>query len=48
MEFLFRNGPILPCGRKVICGSLQAIVLCIVGEFAGEGFVAVAVGVSDM
>ena len=28
-------------------GSLQAGLLCIVGELAGEGSLAVAVGVSD-
>ena len=28
-------------------GSLQAILLCILGELAGEGAVAVAVGIND-
>ena len=28
--------------------SLQTIMLCIVGELAGEGFMAVADGVSEM
>ena len=31
-----------------VLGSLQTSVLCIVGELAGEGYEAVAVGVSDM
>ena len=31
-----------------ICGSLQTILLCIVGEIAGGRSVTVAVGISDM
>ena len=35
-------------GEKLVFGSLQTILLCIVGELAGARFVAVAVGVRDM
>ena len=38
----------LPCGKKLIVGSWQTILLFIVCELAGGGSVAVAVGVSDM
>ena len=31
-----------------VLGSLQTSLLCIVGELAGEGSAAVAVGVSDV
>ena len=34
--------------KKNICQSLQTILLCIVGEFVGGGFVTVALGVSDI
>ena len=34
--------------QTMVDGSLQTILLCIVGELAGGGSVAVAVGVSDM
>ena len=34
--------------KKLIIGSLQTILLCIIGELAGRGSVAVAVGASDM
>ena len=34
--------------KKMICGSLQTILLCLVGELAKGGSVSVAVGVSDM
>ena len=34
--------------KKWVCESLRTSLLCIMGEFAGGGSVAVAVGVSDM
>ena len=37
-----------PLKKIFFSRSLQSILLCIVGELAGGGSVAVAVGVSDM
>ena len=34
--------------ERIVLGSLQTTLLCIVGELAGGGSVSVAVGVSDM
>ena len=46
LQFWLRNGLKLPRGRKLIRGSSQTILMCIMGELAGSG--SVAVGVSDM
>ena len=48
VQFWLINGLELPLGEKLTFGSLQTILLCIVGKLAGGGSVAVAVGVSDM
>ena len=47
LPFWIRNGLKLT-RKKNICRSLSSILLCIVGELAGGGSVAVAVGVTDM
>ena len=44
-NFLLRSGPKLPSRKKVDFCSLQIILLFIVGELAGVGSMAVAVGV---
>ena len=48
LQLSLRNG--LKSHSKIngISGSSQTILLCIVGELAGRGSPAVAVGVSDM
>ena len=38
----------IECQDILFFGSLQTILLCIVGELAGGGFVVVAVCISDM
>ena len=48
LKYWLRNGLKLARGEKLIFGSSQTILLCIVGELAGRGSPAVAVGVSDM
>ena len=45
---LAQTWSIIASEKKLIFGSLQTMLLCIVGELAAGGSVAAAVGVSDM
>ena len=55
-KFLLRNGPKFQCEIFGLCDSLlmglvkisSGILLCILGELAGVGSLAVAVGVSEL
>ena len=47
LHFWLEKGQKLPSGKKLIFWSSETILLCIVGEVAGGGSVAMAVGVSN-